>query len=162
MIAIDSNKQQALDADPNTIQQINFTGNLARQVNADTTTFFIIKESKETILNFSHGTVRLFLIYFALMYKMPQYNTLKVILSNSQLNKLKPSNFSTEVTLNLSLNVIGNSNDETNFPHELLLTNTQVSRIHKAFANNSSGNINLTKTQLAKIVQPGGFLGRLL
>ena len=50
---------------------------------------------------------------------------------------------STEVTLNLSSNVTVNSNDETNFPHQLLLTNTQVSKLHKAFANCSSANVKL-------------------
>ena len=44
----------------------------------------------------------------------------------------------TEVTLNLSSNLIRSSNDETNFPHKLLLTDTQVSKIRKAFANGSS------------------------
>ena len=54
-------------------------------------------------------------------------------MSNSQLNKLKPAiKNGTEVTLNLSSNLIGNSNDETNFPHKLLLTDTQVSKIRKA------------------------------
>ena len=67
-----------------------------------------------------------------------------------------------EVTLKLSSNVIGDSNDENNFPHKLLLTNTQVSKLCKAFANNSSANIKLSKTQLHKIGQSGGFLGRLL
>ena len=58
---------------------------------------------------------------------MTQYNTLNVKFSNSQLNKLKSAiKNGTEVTLNLSLNLICNSNDETNFPHKLLLTNTQV------------------------------------
>ena len=61
-----------------------------------------------------------------------------------------------------SSNVVGNSNDEKNFPHKLLLTNTQVSKLRKAFANNSSANIKLSKTQLHKIGQSGGFLGRLL
>ena len=51
----------------------------------------------------------------------------------------------TEVTLNLSSNIIGDSNGENNFPHKLLLTNAQVSRICKAFANNSSANINYQK-----------------
>ena len=54
--------------------------------------------------------------------------------SNSQLNKLKSgikTNF--EVTLKLSSNVVGDSNDQNNFPHKLLLTNTQVSRIRKNF-----------------------------
>ena len=64
---------------------------------------------------------------------MTQYNSLNV----SQLNKLKSAIKSkTEVVLRLSSNIIGNSNDETNFPHELLLTNRQVANLHKAFANN--------------------------
>ena len=49
-----------------------------------------------------------------------------------------------------------------NFPHKLLLTDRQVSNILKSFANNSSANIKLTKTQLSKMIQLGGFLGRLL
>ena len=61
---------------------------------------------------------------------MTQYNTLNARLSNSQLSKLKSGieNY-TEVTLKLSSNVVGDSNDENNFPHNLLSTNTQVSRI---------------------------------
>ena len=67
---------------------------------------------------------------------MTQYNTLKVKLPNSQLNKLKSSiKIGIEVTLNLSSNIVGDSNDENNFPHKLLLTNTQVSKLCKAFAN---------------------------
>ena len=58
---------------------------------------------------------------------MAQYNTLNVKLSNSQLNKLKSAiKHGTELTLNLSSNLIENSNDEINFPHKLLLTDTQV------------------------------------
>ena len=56
MIAIDLSKQQALDADPRAIQQINFTANLGR--NGNTTMSFIIEEAKETISNFSQGTVK--------------------------------------------------------------------------------------------------------
>ena len=94
---------------------------------------------------------------------MTQYNTLNVKLSNSQLNELKSGiKIGTEVTLKFSSNVVGDSNDETNFPHELLLTNTQVSRFRKAFANSSSANMKLSNTQLYKIRQSGGFLGRLL
>ena len=52
--------------------------------------------------------------------------------------------------------------NETNFPHKLLLTNRQVSNLRKAFANNSSIDIKLSKTQLSKMIQSGGFLGRLL
>ena len=54
---------------------------------------------------------------------MTQYSTLNVKLSNSQLNKLKSEiKNGTEVTLTLSSDLIGNSNNETNFPHKLLLT----------------------------------------
>ena len=94
---------------------------------------------------------------------MTQYNTSSIKLSNLQLNKLKPGiKNGTEVTLKLSSNVIGDSNDESNLMHELLLTNTQVSQLHKAFANNSSANIKLSKTQFYKIGLSGGFLGRIL
>ena len=65
-----------------------------------------------------------------------------------------------KVTLNLSSNVVGDSNGETNFPHRLLLTNTRVSRLRKTFANNSSANIKLSKTHLHKMEQSGGILGR--
>ena len=69
---------------------------------------------------------------------MTQYNTLNVILSNSQLNKLKYAMKNrTEVTLNLSSKIIGNSNGEINCPCKLLSTDTHVSKICKAFANGS-------------------------
>ena len=55
MIAIDLSKQQALEADPRAIQQINFTENLDKNGN---TTVFIIEEAKETVLDFSEGTVK--------------------------------------------------------------------------------------------------------
>ena len=78
---------------------------------------------------------------------MFQYNTLNVKLSNSQFNNLKSGiKNGTEVTLKLSSNVVGDSNDENNFPHKLLLTNTQISKLHKAFTINSSANMKLSKT----------------
>ena len=52
--------------------------------------------------------------------------------------------------------------DETNFPHKLLLTNRQVANLCKAFANYLSTDIKLFKTQLSKMIQSGAFLGRLL
>ena len=65
-----------------------------------------------------------------------------------------------EVVLRLFSNMIGYN--ETNFPQKLLLTNRQVLNLRKVFANNSSTDIKLSKTQLLKIIQSGGFLGRLL
>ena len=64
--------------------------------------------------------------------------------------------------MRLSPNMIGDSNDKINFPHELLLTARQVSSIRKAFSNNSSVDIKFSKTQLPKIIQSRGFLGKLL
>ena len=66
---------------------------------------------------------------------MTQYNSLNVKLSNSQFNKLKSSiKNETDAVLRISSNMVSNSNDNTNFPHELLLTNRQVANIRKAFA----------------------------
>ena len=93
---------------------------------------------------------------------MTQYNTLNVKLSNSIWNKQSGIKNGIEATLKLSPNVIHDYDDENNFPRKLLLTNTQVSKPCKAFANNSSVNIKLSKTQLHKIGQSGGFLGKLL
>ena len=94
---------------------------------------------------------------------MTQHNSLNVKLSNSQLSKLKSAiKNETDVVLRLSSNTVGSSNDNTNFPHELLLTNRQVENIRKAFANHLSTDIKLSKTQLSKMIQSGGFLGRLL
>ena len=80
---------------------------------------------------------------------MTQYNSLNVKLSNSKLNnKLKSAiKNETEVVLRLSSNMIGDN--ETNFPHKLLLTNRQVTNLRKAFANHSSANVKLSKTQLS-------------
>ena len=73
---------------------------------------------------------------------MTQYNTLNVKLSYFQLNNLK-SGIKNGTEVKLSSNVVGDSTDENIFPHKLLLTNTQVSRLCKAFTNNSSANIKL-------------------
>ena len=94
---------------------------------------------------------------------MTQFNSLNVKLSNSQLNELKLAiQNETEVVLRLSSNMVGNSDDEANFPHNLLLTNRQVANLWKAFANNLSADIKPSKTQLSKMIQSGEFLGRLL
>ena len=92
---------------------------------------------------------------------MTQHNSLNVKLSNLQLNKLKSAiKNETEVVLRLSPNMIGD--DEINFPYKLLLTNRQFSNIRKAFANFLSTDIKLSKTQLSKMMQSGGFLGKIL
>ena len=89
---------------------------------------------------------------------MTQYNSLNVKLSNSQLNKLKSAIKSeTDMIFRLSSNMIGNSVDETNFPHRLFLTNRQVADLRKAFANHTSTDIKLSKVQLTKM-RKGEFL----
>ena len=78
---------------------------------------------------------------------MTKYNSVNVKLSNSLLDKLKLAAKTDEkVSVRQSINIIGNTTDKTNFPHKLLLTNEQVSRLCKAFAYNSSA----TKSFLKK------------
>ena len=89
---------------------------------------------------------------------MTQYNSLNVKLSNSQLNKLKSAiKNRTDVILRLSSNMVGNSDDEANFPHKLLLTNRQILSLRKVFNNHTSADIKFSKAQLTKM-QKGGFL----
>ena len=84
---------------------------------------------------------------------MTQYNPLKVILSNSQLNKLRSGiKTGTEVTVILSSNLIRNFNDETSFTHKLLLTDTKDSKICKVFQMVHQ------LTQLSKMIQSGGVM----
>ena len=83
---------------------------------------------------------------------------MNVKLSKSQHNKLNSAiKNETDVILRLSSNMIGNSDDKTNFPHKLLLTNRQVANLRKVFANHTSTDIKLSKAQLTKM-QKGGFL----
>ena len=94
---------------------------------------------------------------------MTQYNRVNGKLSNSQLNKLKSAiKNENDVVIRLSSNMIGHSNDKANFPHEILLTNKQVSSIRTTFSNSSSFDIKFSKTQLSKMRQSGGFLGKSL
>ena len=84
---------------------------------------------------------------------MTQHNTLNVRFSNPQINKLKSGiKNGANVTLKISSNFVGDSNDENNFPYKIL-TNTQVSKFRKAFEIGSSGNIKLSKTLMHKIGQ---------
>ena len=88
---------------------------------------------------------------------MTQYITLNKKLSNSRINKLKSGiKNCTEVTLKISSNSVNGFNDDGNFRHKLLLTNTQ------AFSNGLLANIKLSKTQFHKIIKPRRSLGRRL
>ena len=140
------------------IRKFNFSVNKAREVNADTIMFLISEEAKETVLDLSKRIVGVCKFVFALIqyqYKMTQYNTLNVKLSNSQLNNLELGiKDGIGITLNFSSNVVGGSYDGTNFAHKLLLTNTQVSSIRKALVNGSSANIKFSKTPLPRLLEP--------
>ena len=131
--------------------------------------FFIIEEAKETVLDFSQGTVSFVNVILLnakcnlilINIKMTQYNSLNVKLSNSQLIKLKSATKNeTEVLLRLSSNIIGDN--EANFIHKLLLTNRQAANLRKTFANHLSTDIKLSKTQLSKMIPSRWFLGRLI
>ena len=94
---------------------------------------------------------------------MTQYNTLNVKLFDSQLNKVNNKKLILIlVTLSLLSNIVRDSEEEHSFPQKSLFTKTKVSKLRKAFGNNSLAYIKLSKTQLHKIVKSGGFLGILL
>ena len=90
---------------------------------------------------------------------MAEYNKVNVKLSDTQLKKLKTAvKNKTGTTLRISLKMF-NGND---LPHELLLTTRQKTKLRNAFNNNMSTDLKLSKAQISKIIQSGGFLGRLL
>ena len=96
-----------------------------------------MKKRKKLFLILAQETVRVFYIDFALLIDK---------FSNWQFNKLiSRIKTDTELTLNLSSNATGDSDNETKFPHMLSLTNTQLLRLCKRFANNSSANLILSK-----------------
>ena len=90
---------------------------------------------------------------------MVEYNKVNVKLSNSQLNKLKTAAKSqTGVTLRMNIKMC----NKNNLPRELLLTTRQKTKLGNEFENNMSTDIKLSKAQISKIIQSGGFLGSLL
>ena len=90
---------------------------------------------------------------------MVEYSKVNVRLSDTQLKKLKSAvKYKTGTTLRMSLKRFA-GND---LPHELLLTARQKSRLRNAFNNNMSTDLKLSKAQISKIIQSGGFLGSLL
>ena len=90
---------------------------------------------------------------------MVEYNKVNVRLSDSQIKKLKDAvKYNTGTTLRISLKMF----DANNVPHELLLTTRQKTKIRNAFNNNTSTDLKLSKAQINKIIQSGGFLSKLL
>ena len=90
---------------------------------------------------------------------MVEYNTVNAKLSNSQLNKLNSAVKNKQGTT-LKMNAIMFNGN--NLPHELLLTTRQTTKLRNAIENNMSTDIKLSKAQISKIIQSGGFLGKLL
>ena len=90
---------------------------------------------------------------------MVKYTKVNVRLSDTQLKKLKDAvKDNTGTTLRINLKMF----DGNDLPHELLLTTRQKTKLRNDFNNNASVDIKLSKTQIAKIIQSGGFLGSLL
>ena len=90
---------------------------------------------------------------------MDEYNTVNAKLSNSQLNKLKTVGRNNEgKTLRISARMFNSDN----LPHELSLTTRQTTKLRNTIENNISTDIKLSKAQISKIIQSGGFLGKLL
>ena len=90
---------------------------------------------------------------------MVEYNTANAKLSNLQLNKLKSAvKNKQEKILRLSARIFNGNN----LPHELLLTTRQTAKLRNVIENNMSTDIKLSKAQISKIIQSGGFLGRIL
>ena len=90
---------------------------------------------------------------------MVEYNKKNVKLSNTQLKKIKAAvKNKTGTTLRINLKMFNGNN----LPHELLLTTRQKTKVRNAFNNNMSTDLKLSKAQISKIIQSGGFLGSLL
>ena len=90
---------------------------------------------------------------------MAEYNKANVKLSDTQLKKLKNNvKNKTGITLRISLKMFNGNN----LSHELLLTTRQKRKVRNVFNNNTSTDLKLSKTHISKIIQSGGFLGRLL
>ena len=90
---------------------------------------------------------------------MVEYNTINAKLSYSQLNKLKSAVKNRQgTTLRMNTRMFS----ANNLPHELLLTTRATTKLRNAIENNISTDINLSKPQISKIIQSGGFLGKLL
>ena len=89
---------------------------------------------------------------------MVEYNKVNVKVSDVQLKKLKDAvKENTGTTLRINLKMF----DGNDLPHELLLTTRQKTKLRNAFNNNTSAHIKLSKAQIVKIIQSGGFLGAL-
>ena len=88
---------------------------------------------------------------------MVEYNKINAKLSNSQLNKLKSAVKNRQETI---LRMNARMLSANNLPHELLLTTRQITKLRDAIENNMSTDIKLSKAQLSKIIQSGGFLGK--
>ena len=143
LVAVDLSKQKELDADPRAIQQVEFK----YTIGTSSTIYWVLEKSKETILEFIK------------IYKMVEYTKINCKLTNVQLNKLKKSVKSNEGTT-LRLGIKNFNKDE--LPHELLLTTRQNTKIRNAINNYLATDIKLSKAQVKKLIQSGGFLGKLL
>ena len=90
---------------------------------------------------------------------MVEYNEVNTKLSNSQLNKLKSAvKNNKDTTLRMNARMFNGNN----LPHELLLTTRQTTKLRNAIENNLQTDIKLSKAQIFKIIQSGGFVGKIV
>ena len=156
-MALDLSRQKELDADPKTIQQIEFVGQLKNPDNeivANESMFVLIllEKIKETRLKFSQESL-------AVLWIMANYQEVRVKLINTQLKKLKAA---AKYKTGTILRIINKNFEDEHLPHELFLTTRQTTKIIKVFANNMSTQIKLTKAQISRIIQWGGSFGSWL
>ena len=150
VITVYLSKQKELDADSRAIQQIEFYEILK----TNSQVWAVLEKSKETMLHFYKGTAKVLWII-----QMFEYSKVNVKSLDRQLEQLKTAaKDKTGATLRMSLKML----DGNDLPHELLLTTRQKTKLRNAFNNNMSTDLTLSKAQISKIIQSGGFLGSLL
>ena len=154
LIPVDLSKRKSLGVDQTAIQQIVFQGVVGGVNNTKISLYTIFEKSKEAVLEFYKGTAKVLWIVY-----MVEYSKVNFKRSNLHLNKFKfAAKNQARTTFRMSLKKL----DGINLPHELLLTGRQKRKLKNAFENNMSTDVKLSKAQISKIIQSGGFLGSLL
>ena len=151
IIACDLSRQKALDPNPKIALQLEIVFMLGDYSQILT----ILEKSKKTDLQFSKGATKVLYV----IIKMVEYNKINTKLSNVQLNKLKTAVKNNEGT---TLRLGAKNFSKSELPYELFLTIRQINKLKNKISNNMSADVKLSKTQLNKITQSGGFLGIFL
>ena len=157
VIAVDLSRQKELYAKSKAIQQLRFDGQLknpSNEILANESMFVLttLEKIKGRRLKFSQGSV-------TVLEKMANYQEARVKVTITQLNKLKSAAKNKTGTI---LKIIKKNFEDEELPRELFLTRRQTTKIKNAFVNNMSTDIKLSKAQVSKMIQCGGFLCNIL